>query len=146
MPQLVVGGDDLGGLTCFSVNVRFGWLDQTGLLGASWWWPPTGSTHCARPGPSALPDEGTHTILSAHFVASGRRECSVEPLGKDDSRSQLSGSSREDSMVMTHLCLSISRPRRSPVELRRQAVKRDCDILQGKENRMVSVRHESRPR
>ena len=56
VPQLVVGGDDLGGVTCFSVNVRFGWLDQTGLLGASWWWPPTGSTHCARPGPSALPD------------------------------------------------------------------------------------------
>ena len=49
-------------------------------------------------------------------------------------------------MVMTHLCLSISRPRRSPVELRRQAVKRDRDILQGKENRMVSVRHESRTR
>ena len=70
----------------------------------------------------------------------------MDPLGKDDSRSQLSGSGREDSMVMTHLCLSISRPRRSPVELRRQAVKRDCDILQGKENRMVSVRHESRTR
>ncbi|EFW26682.1 hypothetical protein HMPREF9057_01931 [Actinomyces sp. oral taxon 171 str. F0337] len=60
VPQLVVGGDDLGGLTCFSVDVRFGWLDQTGLLGASWWWPPTGSTHCARPGPSALPD-GRHS-------------------------------------------------------------------------------------
>ena len=56
----IIGGATMPLVQSASWTTRLLRCPTSRLPGASWWWPPTGSTHCARPGPSVRPD-GKHS-------------------------------------------------------------------------------------